>query len=264
MDLVIVIWTNIGIALAATVCGYIFGSIPFSLLIGKLIFHKDPREFGSKNLGASNSGRVLGKKVGMLVLVLDALKLAIPLWGFWAILYFTPLGNALEGSPLILEPIRSGGVSGDYSSVLQYYYLVALGCSLGHVFPLFAGLKGGKSVSCLAGLIFFTNWTIAIIAIIIFLTILCARRYVGLASICTAILTAGMSWLTLIPELSRFTFYGGLFVGGIEFATIVTIITGIIIIRHKSNIKRLLRNEEIRVNWLDFLDKKKKSLKNPE
>ena len=59
------------------VLGYLLGSIPFALVIGKVFYHTDVRKYGSGNLGGTNAGRVLGKKVGALVIVLDALKVVL-------------------------------------------------------------------------------------------------------------------------------------------------------------------------------------------
>ena len=253
MDLSVVIWTNIGLALATTLVGYLFGSIPTSLMVGKLFFKKDPRDYGSHNLGATNTGRVLGKKIGLIVIFLDALKLVIPLWGFWAIITFTSISD-ISISPIFTEPFRvSLGAFTPSQEIVQYYYLVALGCSIGHCFPLFAGLKGGKSVACLAGFMFFSNWMFTIVLIIIFFIVLCSKKYVSLASICAATVAALISWLSLIPQLSTLAFWGNgqAFVGGVEFASIVTLISFIVILRHRGNIKRLLNGDERKITWLD-------------
>ena len=101
-------------------CSYLFGSIPWALVIGKMFFHKDIREEGSGNLGASNAGRVLGKPVAIIVTILDALK------AFFSMLiahYVAP------------EAILFAGVA----------------CCIGHCFPIFAKFKGGKAVATTYG-----------------------------------------------------------------------------------------------------------------
>ena len=254
METSIAIWVNIAIILATLLAGYIFGSIPTSLIVGKVFFKTDPRQYGSHNLGATNSGRVFGKRIGFLIIILDAFKLILPLWGFWAILTFTNIGTDVT-SPLYLEPLRNSLIDGLSvpQTHIQYYYLTALGCSLGHCFPLFAGLKGGKSVSCLAGFMFFTNWLFTIVLIIVFFAILCSKKYVSLASVSTVLVCGIICWLSLIPSLTSLPFYGnGLaMIGGTEFATTVTLISIIVIARHHSNIKRLLSGTETKITWLD-------------
>ena len=98
------------------VLSYLFGSVPWALIIGKLFFHKDIRLEGSGNLGASNAGRVLGKPVAVIVTVLDALK------AFFSMLLAHYLAPGTE--------IYAG-----------------LACCIGHCFPIFAQFKGGKAVA---------------------------------------------------------------------------------------------------------------------
>ena len=100
--------------------GYVFGSIPWGLVIGKVFYHKDIRNYGSGNLGGTNAARVLGTPVGILVIFLDAFK-------------------------ALLAMILSHHVSPGYE---QY---VGLAVCMGHCFPLFAGFKGGKAVACSYG-----------------------------------------------------------------------------------------------------------------
>ena len=98
------------------ILSYLFGSIPWSLVIGKVFFHKDIRTEGSGNLGGTNAGRVLGKKVGITVIVLDALK------AFFSML----LASYIAKDAMIYA---------------------GLACCIGHCFPIFAQFKGGKAVA---------------------------------------------------------------------------------------------------------------------
>ena len=104
------------------VLGYLLGSVPFALVIGKVFFKTDIRTAGSKNLGGSNAGRVLGAKAGLTVMALDMLK-----------------GIVAIG----LASILPGGEAG----------MIAAGlcAALGHCFPLFAGFRGGKAVATAYG-----------------------------------------------------------------------------------------------------------------
>ena len=75
-----IILYNILVAILIIIIGYLFGSIPNGIWIGKLFFHKDPRDFGSGNSGGTNVGRVFGKKFGVIVIILDAAKAVVPLY----------------------------------------------------------------------------------------------------------------------------------------------------------------------------------------
>lgn len=121
---------SILLLLASALIGYLFGSIPNAVLIGKVFYHKDVREYGSKNAGGTNAGRVLGKKVGFIVIVLDLIKTIVPIYLCYCLLEYTPLSEY--------------GLS-------EYGYIVAAFFALiGHCFPVFAGFKGGKAVSSFA------------------------------------------------------------------------------------------------------------------
>ena len=106
--------------------GYLYGSIPFALVIGKVFYNTDVRESGSGNLGGTNAGRVLGKKAGISVIVLDALKAVII---FYLSSYLSLKFN--------LNP--------------DIKYIAGLACIFGHCYPIFAEFRGGKAVSTSLG-----------------------------------------------------------------------------------------------------------------
>ena len=108
------------VTIIAIAVGYIVGSIPWALIIGKVFYKKDIREYGSGNLGGTNAGRVLGAKAGMAVIVLDALK---------ALIYMIVLSFIAPYS------IAYGGFA----------------CIVGHCFPVFANFRGGKGVATAFG-----------------------------------------------------------------------------------------------------------------
>ena len=111
--------------LISVIIGDILGSIPFALVIGKIFYKTDIRNFGSKNLGGSNSGRVLGKKAGIAVMTLDVLKVIV------AIGIASLIGNA--------------------ENVMLFAGFAA---AIGHCYPVFANFKGGKAVATLYGFLF--------------------------------------------------------------------------------------------------------------
>lgn len=138
-------------------CAYLIGSFPSSLVIGRFFFQTDVRNHGSKNLGATNTFRVLGKKAGIIVLLFDILKgtlaASLPFW-------FHSDTHAL---------------------------LIGLFAIIGHVYPVFAQFKGGKAVATSAGVILFYHPLLFVTVILAFLLVLYLYKYVSLASIVAAL-----------------------------------------------------------------------------
>lgn len=139
---------------------YIVGSIPFGLILGKLIWKKDLRRFGSRNVGATNAWRVLGKKAGILVFILDFLK------GQVGVL----LGAGIIGTPGAM--------------VLGGFFAV-----LGHVTSIFAGFRGGKGVATGLGVLSILMPKIMFIVFIVWLVLTLLTRYVSVGSVVAAVLT---------------------------------------------------------------------------
>src|ERR1700740_2919718 len=138
---------------------YVLGSIPTAVWIGKLFYGIDVREFGSGNAGATNTFRVLGKKAGIPVLIIDILK------GFGAVC-LAHFGNYSVGAPEFIN------------------FQIALGVSslLGHIFPILAGFRGGKGVATLLGVVLAVQPGAASLALVVFLIVLLSFNYVSLAS----------------------------------------------------------------------------------
>ena len=138
--------------------GYLLGSIPFALVIGKVFYHTDIRQFGSGNLGGTNAGRVLGKKAGISVIILDALKAFIPV-----------------------------GIVSIYSQNASIW--CGLAVCVGHCFPIFAHFKGGKAAASMFGFllaiaIFTThNWLCFVLPLAAFLITL----FISLSSMVAAV-----------------------------------------------------------------------------
>ncbi|WP_026859762.1 glycerol-3-phosphate 1-O-acyltransferase PlsY [Jeotgalicoccus psychrophilus] len=138
---------------------YLFGSIPFSLFISKTFYKIDLREHGSGNIGTTNTFRILGKKAGIVVLILDLLKGAIPVWV--AML-----------------------VSTDVDFPVVIFGVVA---AIGHVYSIFLKFKGGKAVATGGGAILAANPIIFLVLIATFLITLKVSKYVSLSSVFAAI-----------------------------------------------------------------------------
>ena len=244
-----IILYNIIIGLSTFLIGYFFGSIPVGVILCKLIYHKDPRTEGSKNSGGTNVGRLYGKKMGLAVIALDMIKTAIPLVAIWAVFAFSPLKETFEAN--LGQPIWDDGV--------LYIYLAPLGAAIGHCFPVFANFKGGKAVATFGGFGLATSWFTSLMGFGTFFIVLKAKKYVSLASISAGIAVIITVWVLyglqfVIPESFWHFFmwgWGDYLLAGWEYATVATLISILLIIRHSANIKRLVHHEERKIKWMD-------------
>jgi len=196
----------------AFIVSYILGSIPTSYLMGKLIKKIDIRDFGSGNVGATNALRVLGTKIGIITLVIDIGK------GILAVFL---------GKMIVAEPSNI---------VLIAFGLFAI---LGHIFTIFLKFKGGKGVATSAG-VFIALTPLAVgIALIVFVLTVWISRYVSLGSILAALV------LFLVELYWNITHS----FENIELLIFIFVIAAFIIIRHKSNIKRILAGNENKLSF---------------
>ncbi len=204
---------------------YLAGSIPTSIIMSKLTRGIDIRDYGSGNAGGTNTIRVLGWKIGIIVILVDIGK------GVLATLLI---------SKLRIDPLP---ISDNLAQILA-----GLSAVLGHIWTIFAGFKGGKGVGTAAGMLFSLYPIAGLICLIIFGTVLLTGRYVSVAS-----MTAAVSLPIVILILNNFFNYAiskELF----YFAILMALL---IVFTHRSNIKRLLRGEENRIKKISF--KKSKS-----
>lgn len=251
-----IILYNIFLPIFLLIIGYLIGSIPNSIWIGKVFFHKDPRDFGSGNAGATNAGRVFGKKIGLLVIFLDAIKVIIPLYLAWFILTKVPLYN---GKALVAT-VESKYLLGDNNYVIQWpvYWITTIGCSIGHCLPLYANFRGGKNVSCFYGMAIGTSWLFGIIPGLIFLIILKIKKYVSLSSIVSSWIAVIFSWAwAIVLETGIIAGsniwivnYGPCLECNYVFAICLTISAAILTYFHSENIKRILNNNERKISWM--------------
>ncbi|KXT78796.1 glycerol-3-phosphate 1-O-acyltransferase PlsY [Streptococcus sp. DD13] len=191
------------------ILAYIIGSIPTGLWIGKLFFNINLREHGSGNIGTTNAMRILGKKAG---------------WTVWFIDFFK--GTLAACLPLLFH------VEGNLPRVL-----FGLAAVLGHVFPVFAGFKGGKAVATTCGMLIGINPLFGLSVLLTFLVFLYLTSMVSFAALATALL--GMVSTLLFPAYHIFfSSYDWIFIGICWLAAIM------IFFRHKENIGRILKKEE--------------------
>jgi acyl phosphate:glycerol-3-phosphate acyltransferase len=204
-------------SLSALLAAYLFGSIPSAVWIGQSFYGIDVREYGSGNAGATNTFRVLGKKAGIAVMIIDILK------GWTATNLAYLIGLSVTG------PLHS----------LQFTnYQLALGITavMGHLFPIFAGFRGGKGIATLFGMILAVHLHAALLCVGVFLVVLLVSKYVSLSSI-----VAGFTF----PLSVIFIFHSSLR-SVVLYGMCISIL---ILVTHQKNIERLLRGKESKVNF---------------
>lgn len=195
------------------ILSYLIGAFPSGLVIGKLFFKKDIRQFGSGNTGATNSFRVLGRPAGFVVTFLDIFK------GFITVFF-----------PIWL-PVH---VDGPISTFFTNGLIVGLFAILGHVYPIYLKFKGGKAVATSAGVVLGVNPILLLILVAIFFLVLKTFKYVSLSSIVAAICCV----------------IGSLIIQDYILLAVSGIVSIILIIRHKTNIVRIFKGEEPKITWM--------------
>jgi len=198
--------------LLTLILSYLLGSIATAVWVGK-IFHKvDVREHGSGNAGATNVIRVLGWKTGVPVLLLDVFK----------------------GWTAAMLPVFFN-LAGDGTALITNYQIAAgLAVVIGHIYPVFAGFRGGKGVATIAGVLLAIHPLLTISCLGIFLCVLLISGYVSLSSI-----SAGIAF-----PIFLFLFFDTPSVFFKIFSVVVAIA---LIFTHRKNISRLLRGEELKL-----------------
>ena len=195
--------------IVAVCLAYLLGSLPWSVWLGKVFKGVDLREHGSGNAGATNAFRVLGKPIGITVLILDMLK------GYAAVnLVF--LQNEFEPHTELWMIFRIG------------LGLVAI---LGHVFPVFAGFRGGKGVATMTGIGLAVQAFSSLAAMGVYLLVFLGFRISALGSLLAALsYPIWVIWIFKTEYLS------------LKIFSIFVVV--LVLITHRSNIKRLIQGEE--------------------
>ena len=203
-------------SISALILAYLFGSIPTAVWIGQAFYGIDVREYGSGNAGATNTFRVLGKKAGIAVMVLDIFK------GYTA----TNLAYLIGLS-----------VTGPQDSVQFVNYQLALGVTavMGHLFPVFAGFRGGKGIATLFGMILAVHTGAALLCVLTFIVVFLISKYVSLSSILSGF-SFPLSIIFIFQSPIRSVVLYGM------------CICVLILVTHQKNIERLLKGKESKVN----------------
>ena len=201
-----------GVALLAAGLAYLLGSLSFAVLVSRVLGMADPRSYGSRNPGATNVLRSGNKTAALLTLLLDAFKGWFAVW----LAQRTGAGWALQPAAIAL---------------------VAVAVFLGHLYPVYFHFRGGKGVATAAGVL------------------LAVQPWLGLATIATWIIVAGFFRYSSLAALVAAVFaplyywFGGTLVWTTDPAMLaaLVLISAMLIWRHRSNIRKLLRGEESRI-----------------
>jgi glycerol-3-phosphate acyltransferase PlsY len=204
---------NILSALAAFFSAYLLGSIPTAVWVGKWLHNIDVREHGSGNAGATNVIRVLGWKTGIPVLIIDLAK------GCLATMMPVILGAAEPGSALITNLQIAAG-------------LISI---TGHIFPVFAGFRGGKGVATMFGVLLALQPVLTLCCIGVFLFVLILTGIVSVSS-----MIAGIAFPVML-----FIFFD---TPSIVFKVFSVVVAIALLLTHRKNIGRLIRGEEKKLN----------------
>ena len=205
-------------AVAAVIGSYALGSLNFAIIISGIFMKRDIRKYGSGNAGATNMARTMGLLPGIITLVLDMAK-----------------GAAAAYSGGLASSVLGSSIGADWLNAVTGGLFCGLLCEIGHMFPLFFEFKGGKGVATVAGILAVSDWRVFLCVLAIFIAFFTPHRIISMGSI-----TAAFS----IP------FIGFLFCDrtSCAYVAIVTVlgalIGGLVIIKHKDNIKRLIKREE--------------------
>ncbi len=195
------------------IAAYLIGSIPTSVWIGRRFYSTDVRKHGSGNAGATNTLRVLGKKAGIVVLLIDIFK------GWLAV------------ALVVLSTYPSGS-----SQRVHMEVAMAFAAIIGHIFPIYAGFKGGKGVATTIGIIIGISPVIALLCMVVFAIVLIISHYVSLASILA--IASFPFWLVTIFK-SHYS--GFIYSWLIAFSVLLPLV---VIFMHRKNISRLLKKQE--------------------
>jgi glycerol-3-phosphate acyltransferase PlsY len=214
---------NVLLIIATTLLAYLLGSIPTAVWYGEGFFGLDIRKYGSGNAGATNTFRVLGKRAGTIVMLIDVLKgytatiLSSLLW------YFDVIGT---------------------HEILTFKLVFGLVAVIGHCFPIWADFKGGKGVASLLGMVLAIHPEVAAVCIAIFLVVVIASQYVSLGSMMAAL---AFPVLLLLRAFGQKEHPLLLVFGVVVFLFVV--------LTHQKNIGRLLNGRENRTQLIKFRKK---------
>ncbi len=232
--------------ISSLLIGYLFGSLSWSIIIGKFFYKKDPRDFGSKNAGATNSMRVYGNKTALLILFLDIVKTIMPTIIIWLVIKFH-----------FLNDIPSFNNNSSFNP-LSLIYLVPFATILGHCYPIFFKFKGGKGAASFSAFLWLISPWIALFLLLIFLITLKKSKMVSFSVLFTTIFTPllifipGINYLFImnnnISDVIYFNYFPYLSMLLLFFLILISLF--ILFFKHKENIQRIIDKKERKINLI--------------
>lgn len=216
---------------------YVLGSVNFSIILSRSLAHKDIREGGSGNAGATNMYRTHGKSAGFATMFGDIIKVLVAI----TIARLIIGGDIYEAFPYLIK------------------YFSGFFCVVGHIFPIFFKFKGGKGVATCAGMILMLDWRIWLIEFVIFVTLVGITKMVSLGSVVMALTYPVFTYFFYAPTVSSLVTpldvirpYEQYFVTA--FALVFSII---VFIKHRENIKRIFKGTENKISFHSKKDSEK-------
>jgi acyl phosphate:glycerol-3-phosphate acyltransferase len=206
------------------IAAYLIGSVPTAVLVSKYNFGIDIRDYGSGNAGATNTYRVLGAKWGTIVMVGDMVKGIIATSLYILLPYYLSKGNDWDRTNLMIG--------------------LGLAAVAGHIFPIWAGFKGGKGVATLFGMILAIQPIVAVCCVGVFLLVLYLTRFVSLSSILSSVAFAVFILFIFNDDVTLYRIFS------------VTVAL-MVILTHQKNINRLLNGTESKVPILKHRDRRR-------
>ncbi|KAA6441422.1 glycerol-3-phosphate 1-O-acyltransferase PlsY [Dyadobacter flavalbus] len=205
---------SIALLTVTIIAAYLLGSIPSSVWYGIGYFGIDVRKHGSGNAGATNTFRILGKRAGTVVMLIDVLK------GWTA--------TCLASMLFYINEIGE-------TELLMYKIIFGIIAIIGHIFPVFVNFKGGKGIATLLGMVLAIHPELALLCITIFILTLLTSQYVSLSSILATLAFPVLSWIGVFghPEPLLVVFGFTMFI--------------LVVFTHQKNIIRLMNGNESRV-----------------
>ena len=222
--------------LISAVISYLIGSLNSSIIMSKVLKKDDIRNSGSGNAGATNMVRTYGRAYGVAAFILDFLKVIAA--------YFIVMAIFSRVDSAVFEKY-------------EYFFKVITGffCFIGHIYPCFFGFKGGKGVTVCAAMICLLDWRMFVIGLVLFFAIVFITRYISFSSILFAVVYPIFTFFLFDKKYTFFppsitlknTFGEDEMTYRMIALAISILFSAIVLIKHKDNIKRLLKGEENKI-----------------
>ena len=222
--------------LICAVISYIIGSLNSSIIMSRVLKKGDIRESGSGNAGATNMVRTYGRAYGVLSFFLDFAKVIVAYLIVWLI--FSNVDAAIFAK-------------------YEYFFKVISGffCFIGHIYPCFFGFRGGKGITVCAAMICTLDWRLFVIGTVLFFALVFITKYISLSSIAFAVVYPICTFFLFDKEFSiihhyiraKNTFGGSEMTYRLLALAIALVFSAIVLLKHKDNIKRLIKGEENKI-----------------